>query len=234
MQRAARRDLSYWLEVVELTAIGALTRALDCLLLLARPRLVWAYLRILVAHLWASPYRWPRGFESVRARTASGVEERELVYGETPVFSAWWLLRRAGLMRGETFCDLSAGRGRPLLSARLLGAKAIGFELIAERAEPVLRPLAAVGIELRVQDGAGQTLDGIDVAMVTWTGFSEPLKARFEAAARTLPIGARFIAVDRPLEGPGFEPVDRLDVLCTWGVVPVWIYRRVDTTEASG
>ncbi|MEL6546723.1 MAG: hypothetical protein AAFQ82_19005, partial [Myxococcota bacterium] len=130
MSTRRKRGLGYWLEVLELTAIGALARGVDLLVLLRRPGLLWTYGRLLFAHLWNSPYRWPRGFEAVRARSAAGIEEHELVYGETPVFSAWWILRRAGLKRGQTFVDLSAGRGRPLLGAKLLTDAVFGFELI--------------------------------------------------------------------------------------------------------
>ncbi len=231
VQRTNKRDLAYWIDVLQLTAIGALAQALDCLILLPRPRLAWAYLRTLYAHLWSSPYRWPRGFEAVRARTAAGVEERELVYGETPVFSAWWVFRRAGLVRGERFVDLSAGRGRPLLAARTRGARVTGYELVRERAQPVRKALERVGIELLVGDGAESDLSEVDVAMVTWTGFSDALKARFERSARSLRPGGRFIAVDRPYEGAGFETMHELEILCTWGVVPVWIYRRLDIPD---
>ncbi|MEM6732557.1 MAG: class I SAM-dependent methyltransferase [Myxococcota bacterium] len=195
-----------------------------------------AYLRGLAVHVWRSPYRWPRSFEAVRARRAAGVDERELVYGETPVFTAWWILRRAKLGSDDAMVDLSAGRGRPLFGARLRTPHVKGYELIEERVAPVRRSLTSAGITLLVADGTEADLSHTDVALITWTGFSDELVRRFERAARTLPDGARFVAIDRPMsDSNGFEELGQFSVLCTWGIVPVWIYvRRLDSAQHGG
>ncbi|MEO1173503.1 MAG: class I SAM-dependent methyltransferase [Myxococcota bacterium] len=216
----------YWVELVELTALGTIARIADIVVLLPRPRLLIAYVGTIVIGIFRSPYRWPRSFEAIRERTAAGVGERELVYGETPVFTAWWIARAAGLRRGQRFVDLTAGRGRPLFGARIRTASVYGYEITSERGAPVQSLLAGVGIEMRIGDGAAADLSDVDLAMVTWTGFTDELRARFRAVALSLDDGAHFVAVDAPLEGNGFALRRQLSVLCTWGIVPVWIYER--------
>ncbi len=224
--RSEPKSLRYWWEVAELTALGLVTRCLDALCLLPRPRLLLAYARLLIAHLRWSPYRWPRSFEAVRERSAAGQSEAELVYGETPVFSAWLLWRRAKLGASSRFVDLSAGRGRPLIGARAITAHVVGYELIEERASRSRAALARVGIELRTGDATAADLSGFDMAYVTWTGFSPALRERFEFAARTLPDGACLVTADAPVLGAGFREIRCVEAWCTWGSVPVWIYER--------
>ncbi|MEM6532240.1 MAG: class I SAM-dependent methyltransferase [Myxococcota bacterium] len=216
----------YWVELIELTALGTIARLADFALLVLRPRLLVAYLGMIVAGIARSPYRWPRSFEAIRERSAAGVRERELVYGETPVFTAWWIARAAGLRRGQSFVDLTAGRGRPLIGARIWTPNVTGYELTSERALPVQPLLAGVGIELKIADGTGADLSGVDVAMVTWTGFTPELRSRFERTALGLDDGSRFATIDAPVRCPGFVEIRTLEVLCTWGIVPVWIYER--------
>lgn len=221
-----RRDARYWIEVGQLTVVGAIARILDMTVLCLTPRLFVANLRLLLLHLRNSPYRWPSSFETVRALSQAKQGRRELVYGETPVFTAKRLFKTAGLGKGMRFADLCAGRGRALLGAAALGGEAIGFELSAERAAGAPAILSRVGISLRIADGTVADLSEVDVAYVTWTGFSDEAKRRFEHVASSLRHGAHLLCADRPYEGEGFVEVGRTDALCTWGVVPVWIYRR--------
>ena len=96
--------------------VGLLTRVTDALLLLARPRLLKPYGGLWLAERLRSPYRARRSFEVVRALQTTGQRFRELIYGETPLMTALWMFRAAGLGRGSRLVDLGAGRGRVLIA----------------------------------------------------------------------------------------------------------------------
>jgi hypothetical protein len=213
------------LGLLQMVAIRAMTliielvgRALDLLILLARPRLLWPYLRVWGAELWASPYKWPRSFEAHRVVKTAGQTLRELMYGEVLLGTAVYLMWRAGVGRESVLVDIGAGRGRALLAARWLGAQARGIELWEPHVKAVGAAVRAAGASLEVGDAAQADLSGATHVLLNWCAFSPETQARlterFQATCRP---GTRFIAVTRPVEGAAFEPVSRHVTLFTWG-----------------
>ncbi|RKH66560.1 class I SAM-dependent methyltransferase, partial [Corallococcus aberystwythensis] len=85
--------------------IAVVLRATDLLLLLPRPRLLKPYLGLWWQRILWTPYRARRTFEIARALQASGQQFRELMYGETPLVTALWFLRKAGVGRGSRVVD---------------------------------------------------------------------------------------------------------------------------------
>lgn len=217
-----------WYEHFLINIVNLLLRVADLAVLLIRPRLLIAYLRLWWLALVRSPYYWPRSFDSVLARTRSRQGRRELVYGETPLVTALYVLRKARLGRGEVFVDLTAGRGRPLLAAAWLGAHARGVELLSEHYDLVVPVLGRVGIDLACGDGATADIRDAACVYLAGTGFEKQTRQRFIDNLTTLPAGARVVTVDQVLDHPGFDLVSRHEVPFTWGFEPVWIYVRVE------
>lgn len=217
----------FWLERLWLFVIIVCYRALDLLLVAARPRLLWAYLRISWADFWATPYRSRGSFSATLAARRAGQNVAELVYGETPLVTGVWLFRRAGVRRGATLLDVGAGRGRALLAARWLGAEARGVELLAAHVRPVQRTLARVGVRLASGEATSVALAGITHVYLTWTGYSATTRARLEAFLLDLAPGARVLALDQPLRGAGFRLLWRTRAFYPWGLEPVWVYERI-------
>ncbi|HYO68678.1 MAG TPA: class I SAM-dependent methyltransferase, partial [Archangium sp.] len=89
--------------VVQLWAmvLGLISRLTDAVLLVGRPALVRPYVGLWLAERLRSPYRARRSFEVVLALRATGQRMRELIYGETPLMSALWVFRRAGVGPGS-------------------------------------------------------------------------------------------------------------------------------------
>ncbi|WP_395843907.1 class I SAM-dependent methyltransferase [Archangium violaceum] len=220
-------DASPWeMIVIRVTVllISFVTRALDVLLLLFRPRLLGPYLRVWLAEFLRSPYRLAASFEVVRVLKASGQDMRELVYGETPVATAVWIFHRAGLRRGGRLVDVVAGRGRALLGARWLGAEARGVDLLERHVASVSGAMRKAGISLQVGDATQQDLGDATHVYLAWTCLSPDTKARVIERLRTCAPGTRILTVTRPLEAPGFITVSRHWVLFTWGFERVWIH----------
>jgi SAM-dependent methyltransferase len=211
--------------VVSLYALvlGIITRTADVLVLLARPRLLRPYLGIWLAERMHSPYRFRRTFEVVRVLRSSGQGMRELIYGETPLFTAVGLFRRAGVDRGSRVVDLGAGRGRVLLAARWLGADTRGVELLAAHVASVAGQLKPAGISLTVGDAMREDLGDATHVFVNWTALSPETKARLTERFRTCRPGTRFVVVTQPVEGTDFVLLGRYRRLFTWGIEVVWL-----------
>lgn len=206
--------------------LDAVSRLGDVLVLAGRPRLVPAYLRLWLREVLASPYRPRRSFELIRVLRASNQDFHELMYGETPVHTALSLFRKAGVTKDSRLVDLGAGRGRPLLAARWLGAEALGIELLEEHVALASRPLAATGAVLRQGDATredGALTDATHV-LLNWTALSPDTRARLVARLRACRPGTRVLTVTRPVEAPGFTVLSRHRALFTWGTESVWIH----------
>jgi hypothetical protein len=218
--------LSPWESIVIRVAnlvFALLGRTLDVLLLIWRPPLFRANLSLWWAEVDSDPYRWPRSFEAVRTVKESGQQLRELMYGEAPVFTAVWLLWRAGVGRGSRVLDIGAGRGRVLIAARWLGAHARGLELRPEHVGPMAPALKRIGASLEVADGLRAELGGPTHVFLNWCAFGDETKQRLSARLAALPVGTWLIAVTRAATG---APVVRQGwALFTWGPERVFLQR---------
>jgi hypothetical protein len=198
-------------------------RITDLLLLLWRPRLLRPYLGIWWEEFRHTPYRARRTFEVVRALKATGQRFRELIYGETPLMTALYVFKRAGVSRGSRLVDLGAGRGRVLIAARWLGAEARGVELIADHVTRVAPRLQAAGITLTVGDMTREELGDATHLFTNWLALTPETKAKLIERFRTCQPGTRIITVTRPIEAEGFVRLSRHWMLFTWGIEAVWI-----------
>lgn len=203
-------------------------RALDLLVLLPRPRLLYVYLRVWAAEIGRSPYRWPRAFETLRQLNAAGQRVNELVYGELPIFSALWLFWRAGVRRGSRVLDLGAGRGRPLIAAAWLGAaEARGVELLSAHVDATERVLASAGIRLETGDVKHAALATPTHVLLNWCGLSDETRSALELRLEALPAGTRFLAVAVKPGSPRMPILRTHLALFTWGFARVYLCERV-------
>jgi hypothetical protein len=190
---------------------------------LVRPRLFAPYSKIWLAELRRSPYRWRTTFETRLVLNASSQTAREAMYGETPLFSAVQLFRRSGLASGGRLVDAVAGRGRPLLAARWLGAEARGIELFPHHVTPVATSLAQAGARLEVGDAQTARFDDASHVFLNWTGLTAQTRTRVTERLLEARPGTRFIAVSCPVESDRVRPISRHRVLFTWGLARVYV-----------
>lgn len=230
--KAARNDLDDLevgpLQLVVIRAmnlvIEAVGRLLDTAVLLARPRLLWAYLRLWGAELRKSPYRWPRSFEARRVVAASGQTLRELMYGEVLVSTCVYLLARAGVGRGSMLVDVGAGRGRALLAALYRGAQARGIELWEPHVQAMAPVLQRAGATLERGDAVKADYSQATHVLLNWCAFSDETKSRLTARLlETCKPGTRIIAVTRPVESPRARTISTHTTLFSWGLEKVFV-----------
>ncbi len=230
--KAARNDLDDLevgpLQMIAIRAmnlvIEAVGRVLDTAVLLVRPRLLWAYLRLWGAEIWKSPYRWPRSFEARRVVQASGQTLRELMYGEVLVSTCAYVLARAGVGPGSMLVDVGAGRGRALLAARLRGARARGIELWEPHVRAMAPALERVGAALEAGDAAQADYSDATHVLLNWCAFSDETKERLTARLlETARPGTRLIAVTHPAQGERFRTISTHTTLFSWGFEKVFV-----------
>ncbi|MDY7227977.1 class I SAM-dependent methyltransferase [Hyalangium rubrum] len=209
---------------LQVLVFSIVIRLTDLLLLLWRPRLLRPYLAIWWAEVRHTPYRARRSFEVIRALKTTGQRFRELIYGETPLMTALYVFKRAGVGPGSRLVDLGAGRGRVLIAARWLGAETRGVELIADHVTRVEAPLRAVGITLTVGDMLQTELGDATHVFTNWLALSPETKARLIERLRTCGPGTRIVTVTRPIEAEGFVRRSRHLMLFTWGIETVWVH----------
>ena len=201
-------------------------RLVDTLFLLFRPRLLICSLRLLVRGLIRSPYA-ESGFHRVHLARRANLSKRELVYGETPVFTAVDLFRRSGLNASGSLLDLGAGRGRVLIAARVLGAEARGIELLPEHIHEATAPLSHIGASIeqgRAQDFRQKNATHIYIA---WTCMGE--QNRHELLSRLLSLrgGTIVMVVTWPIEHAEFSLMFKRKSLFSWGICDLYVYERV-------
>lgn len=202
-----------------------LLRLTDLLFLLLTPRLLWRYLRLWGLEYQRSPYGKPKDFQSVLALQESGQGADEMVYGETPFVTAWWLFTRAKVDAQSRVLDVGAGRGRAMLAARWLGAQAVGVELLKARAEPAAALLGPLGLEIIAED-AVESLKRKTPAShiyVVWTGFSKETRRRLAEAMSRYPKGTLLITSSYPPEHPQLELIAEHRAMYTWGLDRAYI-----------
>ncbi len=211
--------------VVSLVAffISVFGRVTDLALLLLRPSLLRPYLAVWAAEIRASPYRWPRSFEALRATKQAGQTIRELMYGEVLLASAVFVFWRAGVRRGSRFVDLGAGRGRALLAARWLGAEARGVELLRAHVRAVEGAMVRAGARLEVGDAAEADLSEATHLFLNWCAWRSETKLRMRERIERCRPGTRVVAVTRPIEGSQFFRVSAWPVLFSWGFEAVHV-----------
>lgn len=204
--------------------LDVLTRLGDLAVLVWRPRLLFPYLRLWLREALVSPYRIRRSFDLTLLLQSSGQVFKELMYGETPVHTALWLFHKAGLGRDGHLVDLGAGRGRTLIAARWLGARARGVELLPGHVAIASGPLKRAGAELVTGDATLADLSGATHVFTNWTALTPETRARLIERLRTCRPGTRVLTVTRPVESHGFTVLSRHRVLFTWGLEDVWLH----------
>jgi SAM-dependent methyltransferase len=213
------------LNLIYVVILASILRAVDFALLLRWPSLWRAHMRVYLSGWQQTPYD-ETSFDRVMAAKRATVRTKELTYGETPVVTARRLLKRAGVQPGEAVLDLGAGRGRVLLAALSLGARARGVELLEGNVAAVRDALGGVGADVVQGDAKATALEEADLVFITWSCFSPKSREAVGRNLQALRAGARLITVTWPHPDPAFELVHSQLAFFSWGLAPVYLYRR--------
>ena len=215
-----------WMQT-SVALVGAVLRLLDVVTLaVLRPSLLPAYGRLVLGRVAESPFPL-HTYEKVQAARERRVSLRELVYGETSLWFAVRLLRRAGADRQSRVLDLGAGRGRVLLAARAVGAEARGCDLVESHVAHARRALAGTGAVVEQGDALCADVAWATHIYVAWTCLSDATRTELTAHLASCAPGTRVLTLTTPIENDAFS-VDRRGLgLFAWGREEVWLHTRL-------
>lgn len=178
-------------------------------------RYLW-YWRLRAA-LALEEWREPAWRVARREGAASGVSEEDLTYGETPLLTAYDLLRELGAGPDDTVVDLGCGRGQVVnLAALAFGCQGVGLEVLptlAERSRRVARRLG-LATEFRCADFRNEVPAGT-IYFVQPTTLEEASWRELTDQLKNAPNGARAVSLSVPI--PGWDLRTRTQRAYSWG-----------------
>ena len=218
--------LSLFLLLVYISIVMALMRLIDFVILLPHLKLLRVYVRTWRGAYTQSPFT-ENNFEKVQQARAKGRSLGEFTYGETPVVSARKALRLYGVSDASCVYDVGAGRGRVLIAARLLGAQAMGCDLLAAHVRSAGPALAEIGAELVHKDALEVSFEGVTHVFAAWTCFTQASRKRTAKHFESVAPGTRLLLLDNPLESEAFKKIGERKIWCSWGRATLFVYERL-------
>jgi len=188
----------------------------------------WWRLRLALGRAWLG--HGPLGVIAREGRQA-GMEEADLVYGETLPGTACDLLRALEVGPQDTVVDLGCGRGVvPLVAGLVLGARAVGLDALpgyVQRASACARSLGLEQVRFLHADfrtaelprGTVYFLAGTTLEPDSWTAVARNL-------ARSARPGSRAASLSQPLPGAEWEALGSRRMAFSWGWGTVFLHRR--------
>jgi hypothetical protein len=125
----------------------------------------------------------------------------DLIYGETPLGTAYQLLNWGQLQLGQRFCEIGCGRGVTSLVARLVfGAQVTSYEAVERRADKARWLSRALDAGLEVVTQSGGPYVEADLYYLTPTTWSEANWNTVQQALEVAPSGSRALVLTQPLK----------------------------------
>jgi protein-L-isoaspartate O-methyltransferase len=181
-------------------------------------------------------YRWSGPFAlSKRAKRKLKLPREDLVYGETPILTAWQILNDLGVDQADHVVELGGGRGTfSLVAVSAFGCAATMLEVVPAFVSRTRRVAARLGLErLTVKQGdiLSQPLQEGTVYFITATTFCDASWRTLDQKLATAPDGARAVSLSVPLNR-AYWKIDRQTSLpFSWGDNTVYFQTRLPRGE---
>lgn len=163
---------------------------------------------------------------------ASDLSEEDLTYGETPLLTAYELLRELEAGPADTVVDLGCGRGQVVnLAALAFGCSGLGLEVLptlAERGQRVARRLGLT-TEFRQADFRTAQLPKATIYFLQPTTLEEPSWHKLCQQLQTAPAGARAVSLSLPI--PRWEISSRRLRAYSWGWCTTYVQTPPSVTS---
>ncbi len=180
------------------------------------------------AWFWKLRWRHWHAFRSVNLHNRSRLTDRSLVYGSTPIVTAWKLLELCKTLAPEhsqAFVDLGSGNGLVALTAAGHGYRAVGYELEQDWVRRGNEVAHALTLDCRfvAEDFCQAEWPQEAVVFTVGTAFPAPMREVMLSRFASLKRGSLFVVGDWSLPEPylllwrGRLPVD-------WGIITFSIY----------
>lgn len=190
-----------------------------------------SWYRALVRALNAA-YRWSDPFLlSKRAKRKLALPREDLVYGETPILTAWHILSKVGVDQADHVVELGGGKAVfSLVAVSAFGCSATSIEVIpafVRRTRQVSDRLGLERLSVRLGDILAQPLPEGTLYFVTATTFSEASWRRLDAQLVAAPEGARAVSLSIPLNRAYWKIEEETILPFSWGENTVYLQKRL-------
>lgn len=187
----------------------------------------WWRLRLAMrlAYLFQNPFRLSR-----REGRSTELPADDLIYGETPILTAWSILRELAAGPEDRVVDLGSGRGQTVFVAALaFGCRGLGLEVLPsfiERSRAIARSLSLDSVEFRQADVRSEDLPEASIYFLAPTTLTESSWSALKRMMLRAPEGARAVSITSPLPELGWETLDVRKRPYSWGLSTTYLQRR--------
>lgn len=176
-------------------------------------------------------YRWSGPFALSRwAKRKLTLPKEDLVFGETPILTAWHMLVKLGVDQADHVVELGGGRGIfSLVAVSAFGCEATMLEIVPSFVKKTRQVAARLGLErLRVRqaDILTQPLVEGTVYFLTATTFSDSSWRKLDAILAGAPDGAKAISLSIPLNRAYWRIDETVKLPFSWGENTVYFHTR--------
>ena len=166
--------------------------------------------------MWLESWRGPAHRAGLRAELPPELEREDLIYGETPLWTAYQLLRWGGLQSSQTFCEIGCGRGVTSLLARLVfGARSCGYEALPELADKARWLARALELEVDFVTQSTGPYPAADLYYLTPTTWSSSNWESVQRGLEQAPTGCQALLLTQPL--PDWKLIEKRSMPYSWG-----------------
>lgn len=172
------------------------------------------------------PYSGSSATLSVDERSAKGIDDDTLTYGETRWTTFIEILDQLKLRPTDRFIDLGCGAGfLCLLASQGYGVQATGVDLIdgfIRNGKELVSQFNLERVDYRQGDIFSLDFMPYDVFYATCTCFPEDYMHRLAEKFRHVRTGSKIVTVTHELKASWLKPVKAIKCKYSWG--PDWVY----------
>lgn len=177
-------------------------------------------------------YRWRNPFLLSRsARKKIELPQTDLVYGETPIGTAYELLRKLGVDHADHVVELGGGTSIfSLVAVSAFGCRATTLEIVpsfVKKTRAVAGLLGLTRLKVKQQDILKGDLPEGTLYYLTGTTFSKESWTALQRQMAQAPVGAKAISLSMALDSKAWEERECLKLPFSWGENTVYIQTRI-------
>lgn len=176
-------------------------------------------------------YRWSGPFALSRwAKRRLSQPKEDLVFGETPIITAWHMLTKLGVDQADHVVELGGGRGIfSLVAVSAFGCEATMLEIVPSFVKKTRQVAASLGLDrLRVKQAdilLPPLVEGT-VYFLTATTFSDSSWRKLDDLLSNAPDGAKAISLSIPLNRAYWRIEETVKLPFSWGDNTVYFHTR--------
>lgn len=183
-------------------------------------------------------YRFSGPFAiSRRAREQARLPLEDLTYGETPLGTAWDILKELDIDQADHIVELGAGRAiLSLVAATAFGCKATPLEIIpafTSRTQKIAIRLGLIQLQAKAFNLLSDKLPEGSVYYWTATTFRPDSWAYIEKALASCYPETRVVSLSKPLDTKLWLVELKKTMYFSWGEATVYFQKRLPTQEQN-